>query len=38
MYLSARKQKPKESPRGFTDEEIAAMEKRLEDLKGAACW
>ena len=38
MYLAAKKQKPKDAPRGFSDEEIAAMEKRLEDLKGARCW
>ncbi|HET9251441.1 MAG TPA: hypothetical protein VFP58_04930 [Candidatus Eisenbacteria bacterium] len=38
MYLSAKRSKPKDAPRGFTDEEIVAMEKRLEELKSAACW
>lgn len=38
MFLSAKKQKPKDAPRGFSDEEIEAMEKRLEELKSATCW
>jgi hypothetical protein len=38
MYLAAKKQKPKDAPRGFSEEEIAALEKRLEELKGASCW
>lgn len=38
MYLSAKSHKPKEAPRGFTDEEIAALEKRLKELKSADCW
>ena len=38
MYLAAKKQKPKDAPRGYSDEEIAAMEKRLEELKSASCW
>ena len=41
MYLAAKKQKQKsskDSPRGFSEEEIAAMEKHLEELKSASCW
>lgn len=38
MFLSVRKQKPKDAPRGFSDEEIEAMEEHLEELKAAHCW
>jgi hypothetical protein len=38
MFLSAKKQKPSDSPRGFSEEELKAMEKHLEDLKGALGW
>jgi hypothetical protein len=36
MFLA--QQKSNDAGRGFSDEEIKAMEKRLEDLKKANCW
>jgi hypothetical protein len=36
MFLA--QQNSKNAPRGFSEEEIKAMEKRLEDLKKANCW
>jgi len=38
MYLNAKKQKGKDASRGFSDAEIHAMEKHLEELNHASCW
>jgi hypothetical protein len=37
-FLSAKKQKPSDSPMRFSEEELKAMEKHLEDLKSALGW
>jgi hypothetical protein len=38
MYVSAKKQKRKDASRGYSDAEVQAMDKHLEELSHAACW